>query len=389
VTTTTELKRMLEKSDLSQSALARAAGVSQSYVSRLLAGRIPNADRRTVARILAVLSPKAPSKYCATGVQIYQGLHIDPGVYDLGEGFFASHAPPAALDSTWKEWLGTIMADEVAAVTLWLWAEQPADRPEVLDDQDERIRLRCRALWNSLLLHRVPAVERCFRIRGTVHAAPGVAVRSAGRVDRPNRSTGAIPRVDVPLLEQAAQTAGYLADLVETGRWGGRLARGFHWLHRAWHAPHVEEAHLATTLALDALLATAGDDQHWVRASNLLGDEVAEPQVLVRRVLQFRDGVLRLREVRSALGIDDREIAEARGLAVARDARQLAATLYLRVVRDPRLVELFTMETEVEDAGRRFERGDAGCPLGSERVGLGNRPEPTLPDAQTGSGGPL
>lgn len=59
---------------------------------------------------------------------------------NLAGGLWVLTAPPVDVGDVWREWLGSIRADEIADANLWFLAKRPSETPGVLDQENEDLK---------------------------------------------------------------------------------------------------------------------------------------------------------------------------------------------------------------------------------------------------------
>src|SRR5712692_850194 len=73
-------------------------------------------------------------------------------VIDLGEGFFALPGGGFRLPEHWREWVGSVEAEQIEGRTgLLLLAKRASDRPRVINDENEHLQKRSQWLYWGLL----------------------------------------------------------------------------------------------------------------------------------------------------------------------------------------------------------------------------------------------
>ena len=72
---------------------------------------------------------------------VYAGVDrtLKDQLLDLGSGVRAIFGSPFEIEGHWREWLGTVKAQNLAQTSLALLAHAQSNRPGVLDDENEAL----------------------------------------------------------------------------------------------------------------------------------------------------------------------------------------------------------------------------------------------------------
>jgi hypothetical protein len=89
-------------------------------------------------------------KYALVGLSVKTEGDIPPG--QISANLWTLVDASFAMPSNWREWLGTIRADEVADCNLFLLSKQPSRTPDILDAENKRLEQLAWNFYVGLLL---------------------------------------------------------------------------------------------------------------------------------------------------------------------------------------------------------------------------------------------
>lgn len=147
------------------------------------------------------------------------GIHHEmPNVVDLPQGYVASTALPGKPDPHWREWIGTIRAEQLEEADLYVGSKMASKTPDILDAENQELQQRTLCLyWAVHLTGFVRAHNRPFNFTGTMRDT-GLNVRSIGEMGSPKFVEGTpllSSRIDVQRLNEAAELASNIRQLYE------------------------------------------------------------------------------------------------------------------------------------------------------------------------------
>jgi hypothetical protein len=92
------------------------------------------------------------NKFAVIAVPESEAGYAPAPVINLDNGFYVSHALPAAALDTWTESLGSIHIRELARTGLFLWSLRESATPEVVDGENEPLERDAYRLYMGLLI---------------------------------------------------------------------------------------------------------------------------------------------------------------------------------------------------------------------------------------------
>jgi hypothetical protein len=155
------------------------------------------------------------------GLIALPNIRIDdslPKEVQLAHDLWVTRSLPLAIDSHWRQWIGSIQADLLEKANLFLIAKGPSRDPEIIDDENEKYRTRAYHLYWGLLLTDFFHVydHSPLSLTGATRTS-GVDVRSIGHMDDPKVIPGTpIPAVGLQRVHSAATLAGAFPSLMGT-----------------------------------------------------------------------------------------------------------------------------------------------------------------------------
>ncbi len=149
-----------------------------------------------------------------------------PQQISLGNELWAFSESPFSLDASWREWMGSIVADEVEKANLVLLAEQGSESPGVLDDETKQLNRRARHLLEGVLLAGVPRFRSLVTFAGAT-VGSRVQIRQVGRARTFYFQKGARPvAVSAEAVVEAAKICWSIEELSSEDYVTSRLLRG-------------------------------------------------------------------------------------------------------------------------------------------------------------------
>jgi hypothetical protein len=146
----------------------------------------------------------------------------------LEEGLRVVFTPPPLMSPRWREWLGSIRADQFERSNLVAIAWERSETPGVVDGQTNRLELKVKRFFDGILLQGTPFGFRGGMLLSAERLVDEFEVRRATNVDPVLAVAGAKPvRLLDAVFREAAQISSILGDRVWTTAAFGRLKRGF------------------------------------------------------------------------------------------------------------------------------------------------------------------
>ncbi len=102
---------------------------------------------------------------------------------DLGDGLWAVNTAPVDVGATWREWIGSIHAREIADSNLWLVAKKPSQTPDILDQENHDLRAIVWQWFMGLLLIGSPSYDGSYLLDGA-HSSRGQEIRQYSPVQQ-------------------------------------------------------------------------------------------------------------------------------------------------------------------------------------------------------------
>lgn len=141
----------------------------------------------------------------------------DPPVrLDLPHGYFSTVSLPGKIDPHWREWLGSIRAEEWERADLYFGYKMKSNTLEVLDEENKSLNLRSLAFyWALFLTDYVRISSKPINMTGAM-LETGINVRSLGSMVQPYFVQGTpllSSRIDCNRLQKAAELANSIVKL--------------------------------------------------------------------------------------------------------------------------------------------------------------------------------
>jgi hypothetical protein len=253
------------------------------------------------------------------------------------------------MPSNWREWLGSIRADEVGDCNLFLFSKQASQTPEILDAKNKRLEQLASNFYTGLLLASTFApAHRPVLLSGSRRAGE-IDVRQQHDFDVP------IPRTFHPypaVVAKDVQWAAHLAESLdalataplEGGHW--RLFRTLSVYTEARSASQIiDRIHQYSRCVDGVILPDIGKTKQQFRSRTELFIGPSYHQ-LMGEIYDVRSDVEHLHEYRY-LEIFDREV---RLELVRKEAiiEHIARTVLARIIGDPRLWPYFANTSALE-----------------------------------------
>ncbi len=59
---------------------------------------------------------------------------------DLGNGLWVLNTSPMDVGNTWRQWIGSIRADEIAKANFWIIAKKASSTPSIQGQENENLK---------------------------------------------------------------------------------------------------------------------------------------------------------------------------------------------------------------------------------------------------------
>ncbi|HXT65439.1 MAG TPA: hypothetical protein VN657_01525 [Nitrospiraceae bacterium] len=283
----------------------------------------------------------------------FENLAIDDSLskpVSLGEGLWTLPEHPFDLDNRWRDWIGKIRADQVGRCNFFLLAVKASTRPEVLDDENKRLRKRLDRLLYGLLLQGIPHHVDGFVLSGA-RVSEETMIRQFSELRDFYHSN---PPHRVMFNEPICRTAktfeeGYVA--IEKSTAYERVKRGMSALVRAISEPTLEERIHQYARALEALVKpeiskSTSQFTHRCQTFALAGMEAKQ---ILDECYKIRSAVEHMKLVDDALtgySSDKRQLIASQRL---RQIEGLAFSVYLKLATSQSHARLFETDTLIDE----------------------------------------
>jgi hypothetical protein len=292
---------------------------------------------------------------------------------ELGDGRWVLFEPPVDVDELWREWLGSLLSDNIAKSKLWLWAASPSAKPDVLDDEDEKLSQKVYYLRDGLLLIGYFRYKSAYELNGANNRG-SVDVRQIGELvtyfPLPN-DRGIM--IDRTVLEQAANLSLGLESIFAVKNSYERLCRGLDALREAWKAGRGEYRMHQYVRSLEALIKPGiwktkrqfiERCQTFAKKSNIAEQVLSESYDIRSQTEHLHGWEAAL--MKSYPSADVERIAELR----LRQIDALTRDAYRRIFSSDDLKKIFVDDTSIEKFWQepedvRTKRWGPGIDLGS------------------------
>lgn len=167
-----------------------------------------------------------------------------PSEIELAPNLWITRSLPIALDSHWREWVGSIEAERLEKAALFLVAKGASRTPELLDNENKAYQNQAYYLYWGLLLTGFFQLYDYAPLQLTgAKQASGLDIRSISRMDKPEFIPGTpITTLDLRRLRNSAFVADAISQLI------GRKKHP-----RLWKVIHGFSAGITSHLAEDRL----------------------------------------------------------------------------------------------------------------------------------------
>ena len=291
---------------------------------------------------------------------------------DLGDGQWVLFEPPVDVNEQWRDSLGSLLSDDIAKSDFWLLAESPSTKPDILDDENEKLSMKVNSLYGNLLLIGSLGYESAYALTGANNRG-FVKIHQIDELEeyRPSPGDAGI-MIDKIVLEQAASLSLSSESINAANNSYERLRRGFNALHRAWKESQGAEYRIHQYVrSLEALVKP--DIGKTKRQFICRCQTFAKKDNIAKQVLEesydIRSQIEHLHGWKAALksypSADVERIAELR----LRQIEALARDAYICIVESDDLKNIFIDDTSIEKFWRepedvRSKRWGPGMDLG-------------------------
>ena len=160
-------------------------------------------------------------KYALVALPIHVGDSV-PNWADLSNEYHVTRGLGFGLPDHWREWIGSIAVSQLEEEEhSCLWATSRAHEPGLLDELNERLKLRVQAWFRGLLLA-APAFGTSGHLTMLTgaHTNEGVDVRERANLDRPIANNGvAAPTIEVGHLRDAVTIGEQILSIHDSGKY--------------------------------------------------------------------------------------------------------------------------------------------------------------------------
>ena len=287
-------------------------------------------------------------KFALICAQLAEG-ETDLPAFEILASVHALTKSPIAIGEPWTKWLGTESINVVQAGNFFVLASSNSANPSVLDGETGDLVHRASCAWWSILMCRLPRVQRLLLLRGG--REDGVAnIQDVGRLDLPLCAQLEYPSsIETEVLREAAAVARGLFE-VSTGRNNFvRLRKGVKALRSVWHEIDGGERLHQALRSVEAVLSVGSGEtkrKFKSRTELFVGPRHHET---IGHLYDLRSQVEHMNEI--SLTASDLRAADLEELAAIRQfqAESLARHVYRRILSTPKLLAHFSSDQGIAD----------------------------------------
>ncbi len=168
-------------------------------------------------------------KYAFVGLSVKVEQNVPKGL--IAPSLWVVNGPQFQVPSHWKEWLGTIRAEEVEAANLFLLSKIKSERPDVLDGENQSLQHLVSLFYVGLLLASTFSTAHKPVVLTGSHRNGEVDIRQQGDFEIPVPCEfRPYPALTAENIETGARIAGKIGTIEEAPLPGGHW-RFFRVLH--------------------------------------------------------------------------------------------------------------------------------------------------------------
>jgi hypothetical protein len=272
------------------------------------------------------------------------------GPMDLGDGLWVVFEPPFQLDGAWREWLGSIEADRLRQCNVALLAISPSDRPQVLDDENFRLRVRAHSLFYALFMVEIFRHEGGIILDGA-NVDGRVEVRQIARLEEHFAPSNFYPE---PLrgahFWRMARVAEGIRAIYSPEAPSSRLQRGFHAWIRGVQERYGDERLHQFVRAIEAVISPSEGKgkRHFKYRCQLFVGESAQNEGMLADIVSMRGSAEHLNALVAALEQHPKENRAILAQQRLCQAQLLANFIYECILSDAALRGLFAEDDKIE-----------------------------------------
>jgi hypothetical protein len=269
---------------------------------------------------------------------------------DLGSNLIILFETPFSLNAAWREWLGTIQADRLAASTLVILAHRASANVGVIDTENQALTEQCLSMLYALFLADVFHYDSGLILSGS-NDDGDVRVRQVSRLDTfilPNGVTRI--RIDESMIRRASIIAEGIRDIHTSGSHHVRLRQGFHACREGLTEFYGAERLHQFVRAVEGVVKPkigVTKKQFIDRGQVFAGNSAAAISVL-RQLYELRSLAEHLHPFGNALASYPPDQHERIALRRAYQAQLLASNVYERILSSGTLRALFSADDDID-----------------------------------------
>ncbi len=286
-------------------------------------------------------------KYALVGLDVKTDGAIPRG--EIGPGLWVLSDNRFEFPAEWREWLGTIRAEDIEGCNLFLMSKLRSKQPDVLDAENQELRHRVELFYVGLLLARMFATAEKPVVMTGSRRNGEIGIRQIADFERPvPRECHPYPALDADDLETGARLGLKILQIeqtpVEGRRW--RFFRVLHLYQETRTNPDLLERVHQYARCIDGLILSAagkGKEQSKSRTELFIGTGHAQQMA---DIYDVRSAVEHLR-VNRYLDVFDREVRLGL-LRMEAIAEHVARNALVRIIEDPKLWAHFANSDTME-----------------------------------------
>jgi len=264
-------------------------------------------------------------------------------VLPLAEGIYFCPSAPFEIDLRWRQWIGTLRADEIEKANLVLLASSPSANPQVLDSENQKLERAVLKLWYSVLILGVPAYRGSNVVSGG-KVGEEVQIRQVSRLPTFYYNADIMPLRFHP---ESAHEAGRIFDVInriyDDPKSFIQLRRGLKSFQRALAEELDYDRLHGFVRSIDAIVMTEKSKgrKNFIKRCQLFIRTDSTTEATLGLMYDLRSRVEHQADWDDLFpGTDESERLH-RANHITRQAEALARTAYHMILRDESLVSLF------------------------------------------------
>jgi hypothetical protein len=283
---------------------------------------------------------------CLTNAAVDRALR-EP--LDLGGGLWAIFGTPLELAPHWRNWLGSVKAQNFDRAGITLLGHRASDQPGILDDENELLVKDAFSLFLALLTCEIFHYEGGLILSGA---------NNGGNTDIRNLSdleTHFIPNSVRPsrILEGTIRRAIPVASgirAIHSNRFE-RLRRGFRAWHRGIQQDFGEDRLHQFVRAVEAVIKPeiGRSEKLFTHRCQIFAGTSAGARALFTDLYQLRSRTEHMNGIASGLAAYPPAEREAMGLRRAYQAQVLASHVFEQILTKPELMAIFDSDDHIDE----------------------------------------